>query len=995
MTCSGSDTEIVADVSTHIRACSEEIAHEARKVGSMGQLATQSGVDIHVGGSFSGQIAIGEHILQIGSISGGVVNIISPEQRPVPKPRPTPVNARPRAFRDLLGREEEVGKALAALRSAEPVEVYGHTGLGKTSLLRHLAHHRVSESFTDGVVYTRVERKTVEDSSQEIFQAFFDCDVPFKPTDVQLRLHLGDKKALILLDDVEWGREDVERLLNAAPGCVFVLGSPERHLWDEGCPIALRGLPIDAALTLIEQRLGRAITPREKSLAQALCKATGRHPLRLVQAIGLVQNGSKTLAELASELVSESPERSLAKRAVASCTESEKRALAVLAALGGLSASTKHLGALAELETPHDVLGSLRERGLILTEGSRCRLAGMLVKPLAKKWDLSPSSKRALRFYAAWADRREVAKDHARILEEADVLLHSLTWGVQAQRWRQVLQLGRAMEDALALSGRWGAWRQVLDAQLQAARALGDRDAEARALHQLGTRNLCLGQVAPARSFLTSALTMREALGDELGAEITRHNLSLLPQVAPLDSQNSPSQGHGRVPARWWTIPMVCLLLVLNGGRMGRDAWPAVQIESVALEPHLLAGGAHAQGVVTLTTAAPGVVEIALSSDRPDLIIEMPRSVRVEAGEHTAKFAVATHSVAVPTDLLIAADRGGAKKTAALRLLVAERPRQAPPEEPAPSDDEQESSPPQEPETHPGSEPASGPAAPGAGGPPAPAPGGAADNPPAVPGNPGGDSGTPGSTSTSSGGGIPGPPGTPIPTSTGPAGVPGGYGPPTDPGLPILPVPGWPPRQPPPRQPLPLPPPPPRGSGTTVPPPTGTTNPPRTGTTNPPNTGTTNPLNSGTTDPPKTDTPPRKDPGQVGTSQGGSVSVVRQPNPPKSGSSTWPPSTVPVKSIGNAGSAGPGTGVTQPGRAGGLRPGGSGGTSVRPTGGPVPGQGSRGSSGFVPTPGRPGTGGMMPGRPGTGGMMPGRPGSGGTMPGRPGSGGMMHGSRRR
>src|SRR5262249_7575751 len=264
------------------------------------------------------------------------------------------------------------------------------------------------------------------------------------------------------LDDVEWGREEVERLLNAAPGCVFVLGSPERHLWDEGCPIALRGLPIDAALTLMEQRLGRAITPRERPLAQALCKATGRHPLRLVQAIGLVQDGSKTLAELASELVSEAPERLLAKRAVASCTESEQRALAVLAALGGLSASTKHLGALAELENPHDVLGSLRERGLILAEGTRCRLAGMLVKPLAKKWDLTPSSKRALQFYAAWADRHDARQDHARILEEVDVLLHSLTWAVQAQRWRQVLQLGRAMEDALALRGRWGAWRQVL-----------------------------------------------------------------------------------------------------------------------------------------------------------------------------------------------------------------------------------------------------------------------------------------------------------------------------------------------------------------------------------------------------------------------------------------------------------------------------------------------------------------------------------------------------
>src|SRR5262249_29533735 len=149
-------------------------------------------------------------------------------------------------------------------------------------------------------------------------------------------------------------------------------------------------------------------------------------------------------------------------------------------------------------------------------------------------------------------------------------------------------------------------WRQVLDAQLQAARALGDRDAEARALHQLGTRDLCLGQTAPARTFLTSALTMREALGDEAGAEITRHNLSLLPQPAPVDPQDPAKRGPGGGRALWWTIPAVCLLLIVGGERMGRETWSAVQLQAIALEPQQLAGGARAQGVVSLTRSAPG-----------------------------------------------------------------------------------------------------------------------------------------------------------------------------------------------------------------------------------------------------------------------------------------------------------------------------------------------------------------------------------------------------
>ena len=119
----------------------------------MSVVATQPEVRIHVGGSLSGQIAVGDNILQIGSVHGGIVNILSPGDRPVVRPRPTPIDARPRAFRELLGREQEVGIAVTVLRSARPVEIYGEAGLGKTSLLRHLSHHDVAGEFIDGVVY--------------------------------------------------------------------------------------------------------------------------------------------------------------------------------------------------------------------------------------------------------------------------------------------------------------------------------------------------------------------------------------------------------------------------------------------------------------------------------------------------------------------------------------------------------------------------------------------------------------------------------------------------------------------------------------------------------------------------------------------------------------------------------------------------------------------------------------------------------------------------
>ena len=56
--------------------------------------------------------------------------------------------------------------------------------------------------------------------------------------------------------------------------------------------------------------------------------------------------------------------------------------------------------------------------------------------------------------------------------------------------WHAVLALGSVLDPSYAQSGRWDAWHQVLTTNLTAARAMGDRAAEALALHQLVPRAL-------------------------------------------------------------------------------------------------------------------------------------------------------------------------------------------------------------------------------------------------------------------------------------------------------------------------------------------------------------------------------------------------------------------------------------------------------------------------------------------------------------------------
>jgi hypothetical protein len=106
---------------------------------------------------------------------------------------------------------------------------------------------------------------------------------------------------------------------------------------------------------------------------------------------------------------------------------------------------------------------------------------------------------------------------------------------------------------------------------LQAGQALGDQAAEAWALHQLGTRSLCLGDSGAAQTTLTQALQLRQALGDRAGAAVTQHNLDLLlaapstpPDEPPEKPPEKPQPPETRPPMPKWLLPAVGI--VAGGG---------------------------------------------------------------------------------------------------------------------------------------------------------------------------------------------------------------------------------------------------------------------------------------------------------------------------------------------------------------------------------------------------------------------------------------------
>jgi hypothetical protein len=165
---------------------------------------------------------------------------------------------------------------------------------------------------------------------------------------------------------------------------------------------------------------------------------------------------------------------------------------------------------------------------------------------------------RTLAYFVEWAQAHQNEPDQ--LLANADTILKILNWAVSAGKWADVLQLGRAIEGVLTLSGQWVAWEQVLCWLQQAGQILENPDAEAWALHQLGTRALCTGNIDQGQKWLSEALRLRETLGDHAGVAVTKHNLAILTGVLTPAQKKPPSpRPRPRIKSPSW-FPALALI---------------------------------------------------------------------------------------------------------------------------------------------------------------------------------------------------------------------------------------------------------------------------------------------------------------------------------------------------------------------------------------------------------------------------------------------------
>ena len=268
--------------------------------------------------------------------------------------------------------------------------------------------------------------------------------------------------------------------------------------------------------------------PRNEPTAEHLCAALEGHPLRILQAAALARERGVSLDGSARDIRPEI----LLTALLASIDEKQRRALLALTALRGVPLAAQEISGLAEVTDLEPSLTALARQGLVVGSHGRYQLADGVADRLRRREDLKPWVNRAITYFTAWAERHH--RNPTALLHESVALLQTQQYAADARRWGEVFRLGRILDGALVIGSRWGAWALALDRCLAGAKATGDRAAEAWALHQLGTRALCLGDAGLARTLLGQAVKLREALPDDAAATASRGNLGFVVVPVPV-----------------------------------------------------------------------------------------------------------------------------------------------------------------------------------------------------------------------------------------------------------------------------------------------------------------------------------------------------------------------------------------------------------------------------------------------------------------------------
>ncbi|MEU8231454.1 BTAD domain-containing putative transcriptional regulator [Actinoplanes sp. NPDC048967] len=491
---------------------------------------------------------------------------------------PAQLPADVRAFTGRTGELAALDRLLAPPEGDEPpltvALLSGTAGVGKSALAVRWAH-RVREAFPDGQLYVNLRGY---DADQPVavadalagFLTALGVRGPEMPlgTDERAgryRSELTGRRMLVLLDNAS-SVEQIRPLLPGTGSCLVLITSrdslPGMVAVHGAERVNLDLLPLADAVGLLRRLIGARVD-REPSVAADLAAACARLPLALRIAAELAAARSDvTLAELVAELGDHQLRLDLldaggdpraAVRAVFSWSYQNLPADAarVFRLLGLHPGDTVHVAAVAALTGTDQgearrLLGVLVRASLVyIGRGGRYGMHDLLrayAAELATGHDPAPDRKAALTrvfdHYLAGAvaamnalhpDDPATAgdPDAARSWIEAERpnLAAACTYGAAHGWYRHAVTIAATMFRYLDAGGPVAEAVTVTAAAVSAARALGDREAQARALSDLGRLHRRQGRLDEAAETYRQALLLYADLGERAAEAVALRNL--------------------------------------------------------------------------------------------------------------------------------------------------------------------------------------------------------------------------------------------------------------------------------------------------------------------------------------------------------------------------------------------------------------------------------------------------------------------------------------
>ncbi len=261
---------------------------------------------VTVAGDVSGQLAVGSHIVQmrVDTVLGNLVTVLPPDAKVNVTPRPVPISLVPRRPALLIGRQNETASAVEALSTRRAVEIYAPAGMGKSTLLRSLAHQLPVAEACGGMAHLSARGLSHDDLLHVLFDVFYSSDIPVKPPLGELRHRLQHVRAALLLDDVDLTENDIEDVEDYAPECGFVLTTQSDPGVGEALTIPLTGLRGDDARELLAHALGRPLGPEEQPAVDAICDLVQGAPAGLLRLAAAARQHDGSLADFAATAAS-------------------------------------------------------------------------------------------------------------------------------------------------------------------------------------------------------------------------------------------------------------------------------------------------------------------------------------------------------------------------------------------------------------------------------------------------------------------------------------------------------------------------------------------------------------------------------------------------------------------------------------------------------------------------------------------------------------------